>query len=256
MSAGAEGTAIVKRRKHLNTQVFVLRLEGGDGAIDSLPDPGVFAVYNGPPAPGVVRLFVATGRAELRERLGQFQSKGMLPSPPCVWVEAASSESDLTDFKYEGFVRSVLAGIMMIKNRGDKATLLRVRAALESKGGKPGPKLQPENNAWLIELLKELAAGKPLKKARLPKPWKPSSASATLSRFCWNFYQLCTLFGAPSPEEWQGEYVAHIIHERFGFQFPNDLSAAQEAFRRGEAQLTAEEREYRPGLFRYDFRQL
>jgi hypothetical protein len=247
------GSKVRRGRTARRSQFFVLSLDGGSEAIEGLPNLGVYAAYNRLPVPGDARLFVAHGPEELLERLEQFQSSGMLPNPPRVWVETAYSESDLTDLEYEGLVRSVLAGINRIKKLGDKATLRRVRSALESRGGKRGPKVIPENNAWVIDLLKELAAGTPLKQARLPKPWKPSSASAKLSRFCWNFYQLCMLYRAPSQKEWQSEHVADVIRKQFGFQFPSDLGAAQEAFLRGEAQLTAEEREYKPGLFRYDF---
>jgi hypothetical protein len=203
-----------------------------------------------------VRLFVATGAVELKERLAQFQSKGMLANPSRVFVETAPSENDLTDYEYEGFVRSVLAGIERIKARGDKATLRRVRAALESKGGKPGPKVNPEQRAWLVAVLKELATGKPLKQVTLPKPRKPASVSATLSQFCWRFYQFCNLFDAKSPSEWQTDCIAGLMRERFGFSFPDDLIAAQEAFRRGKAQLTPEQRAREPFLVKYSLRQI
>ncbi len=249
----------MKSRKHpkaQRSQFCLLDLDGGNGAFKNLPSEGVFAVYDDLPGPGVVRLCVARGLEELQKCLGQIQNKGMLPDPPRVWVETATSESALTAFDYEGLVQAVLAGIEQIKRLGDKATLRRVRASLESKGGKPGPKVNPENNAWLIELLKHLAAGKALKEAALPKPWKPASASAKLSQLCWRFYQLCTLLGTPLAEGWQSKHAADIIRDRFGFQFPNDVDAAQEAYRRGEAQLSPEEREYEPFSVRYNLRQL
>jgi len=227
---------------------------------NSLPNRGVFAVYTDLPGPrtgGAVRLFTATGVEELRERFEQFQSKRMLPFR--VFVETAPSESDLTDYEYEDFVRSILAGIERIKARGDKATVRRVRAALESNGGRPGPKVDPQQNAWLIAVLKELATGKPLKQVTLPRPRKPASVSAMVSRFCWNFYLLCTLLGANSPSEWQANRVAVTIRERFGFSFPDDLVAAQEALRRGEKQLTPEEHDRNLALVasaQYKFRQL
>jgi hypothetical protein len=192
------------------------------------------------------------GLSELRERLKPLSQSDTRD----VFVESAESEADLTDWDYEHVVWQVLQGIETIKGRGDRITLRRVRAAIERKGEKPGPKADPKQNASLVAVLKELATGKLLKQVSLQKPYKHASVSAKLSPFCWKFYQFCTLFRASSPSEWQAYNVARLIRERFGFSFPDDLTAAEEAFRRGKAQLTPEERQWEPFRVRCDFRQL
>jgi hypothetical protein len=243
-----------RRKPDPNRDCFVLKL-GGSIPWENLPNRGVFAVYDKLPNSLIhpALCFVVRGLPELRERLKPLSQSGTRE----VFVETAESETELMDWDYEHLVWRVLQGIETIKRRGDSATLRRVRAAIESKGEKPGPKVNPEKNEWLIGVLKELAAGKPMKEIPLPHPWKPASVSAILSRFCWGFYHLCTLFGANSPDKWQGDYVARIIKKRFGFSFPDNLAAAQEAFRRGEAQLSAEDRQRFDSVsVRYRIRQL
>lgn len=228
-----------RRRKAAKTgDTFVLKL-GGPIRWKSLPNCGVFAVYRA--LPSVIgsrpRPFVCSGLAEFRKHIKQISRSGLRE----VFVEAAESSAELTDWDYENLVWKVLQGIETIKRRGRRASLLRLRAAIEAKGKRPGPATSPEKNARLIQILAQLAAGKPLKEVA-PIPWKPASVSAQLSRFCWDFYQHCNLLGADSPQKWRGDNVAQILKERFGFSFPHDLDSAKEAFRRGKSQLSAEDR--------------
>lgn len=242
-----------------NAESFFLELAGGAIPWDNLPNRGLYAVYDNFPDFGD-RLHIVEGVDALRQTIETLLQQGKIPTR--VFVATAATKEDLPDPEYVRSVRAVLRGIELIKKRGDKARLRLIRAALERKGGRPGPKADPAKSAWLIGVLKELATGKPLlKQVRLRKPWKPASASAKLSQFCWDFYQLCTLFGANSPREWQEEYVARTIRDRFGFRFPDDLTAAQEAFRRGQASLDralqrSGKQRFDPPSLRGEFRQL
>lgn len=97
----------------------------------SLPNRGVFAVYDRQPRLGGVLLFVVRGLPELRERLEQFQNDGRLRDSSRVFVETASLENDLTDFCLQDLVRYALVVIGKIKDYGDKG---KAKAALRPSG--------------------------------------------------------------------------------------------------------------------------
>jgi hypothetical protein len=227
-----------RREKARLYQAFFLDI---CGAIpwEELPNLGLFAVEVFPSPGGPFR--IVKGMEELRKTLELYASKGMLPEPSRVFVLTAAREQDFPDRAYEQLVKEVHWGIEQVKKRGDRDTLREIRSALERKGKRPGVAANPENNRWMIDLLTELASGKQLKGA-VPRPWKPASASARLSRFCWDFYTWCTLFGAHDRQAWQEPYIARVLRQEFGFRFLDegqagrDLSAANEAYRRGKQQ--------------------
>jgi hypothetical protein len=202
---------------------------------DDLPNLGSFAVWNSLPShfSNSEILGVAKNTDELRDLLQQLTRSGMFGGAYRICVQTATSEKDFTDVHYERLIWSVLNGIQTIKSRGDQATLRRARNALESKGMKPGPKAQSDSNRWMIELLHRLSTGMLLKEA-VKRPRKPSSASAQLSVFCNEFYQICTWLDAETPDSWQTPKSAKAFLDRLGIRFPQDLSAAMEAYRRGK----------------------
>jgi hypothetical protein len=210
---------------------------------DELPNRGVFAVDECLPAWMSRRLFTVRSVGELRDTLERFASEGMLPDPGQVYVLTAAREEDLPDQAREEILHSALSAIEALKTRGDIEALREVRRALDRRGKKPGvPRAQ--NNRWLIELLFKLAEspGKSFKEL-VPEPWKPASASARLSKFCWDFYQDCVLLRAETPETWTDPRSAELLNEWYGFRFgdaklhTHDLSAAREAYRRGKQQV-------------------
>ncbi|HXR10183.1 MAG TPA: hypothetical protein VN792_05360 [Candidatus Acidoferrales bacterium] len=119
-----------------------------------------------------------------------------------------------------------------------------LRAALERKGGRPGPKQRPAANRWKIETLREIARGKPLKQSVRQPRRSPQSASAELGRFCREFYWLCEFLEAHEPESWRKPRAAKLFKEQLGFAFPRDVAAAEEAYRRGRAAAEHSLREY------------
>ncbi len=141
-------------------------------------------------------------------------------------------------------VEDVLWGIEQIRERGDRVMLLQLRAALERKGGRPGPKRRPEANRWKIETLHEIAQGKPLKQSVRHPRRSPQSASAELGRFCQEFYWLCEYLDAREPKSWRKPRPARALRQEFGFRFPADLAAAQQAYHRGRAAAEKSLREF------------
>jgi hypothetical protein len=223
-----------KSRPSKNRQSFVLDCTG-QVPWELLPNRGWFAVFDGLPQPfsDYRRLFVTNGTNGLRLGLKRHLETGMIRNPRRVYIETAASECDFTDPEYEGKVADILLGIDAIKRRGDERTLRRLRAALSRKGVKRGPKPRQDTRRWKIETLRELAAGKQLKASVAQAKRTPQSASAELVRFCRDFYECCWWLGAHTPDLWRG-YVAGVLSERFGFQFPGDVEAAREAYCRGE----------------------
>jgi hypothetical protein len=222
-------------------EAFFLNL---DGTVpwDKLPNRGVFAVEEFGSPWMRHRFFTVMGVEGLRGTLETYTSKGMLPDPSHVYVLTAASEEDLPDPVREEVLRVVLSGIERIKGWEDKEALRKIRSALERKGKKPGVVASAQNKRRLIDLLAELASGKSLKES-VQKPWKPPSASALLSRFCWDFYLDCVLFSCESSENWTDPRVARLLNDRHGFRLldatlhAHDLSAAKEAYRRGKKQV-------------------
>jgi len=225
---------------------FILDFSGGSEGIpwDRIPNRGLFAVEENASAWMRRRLFIARTLEELRQTLQLYASKGMLPDPANVFVLTAACEEDLPDLVSEEILHTVLFGIERLKERGNKDALREVRRALERKGTKRGAKSNAENNRWLIELLARVVA-EPEKsfKEIVPKPWTRASASARLSKFCWDFYMDCVLFRAENSERWAEPRVAELLNSRHGFQLldtrlhAHDLSAAKEAYRRGKKQV-------------------
>jgi hypothetical protein len=233
--------AMPVRRKVHKYEAFFLDLTGNI-PWEELPNRGVFAVEEFGSPWLRHRFFTVRGVEKLRDTLETYTSKRMLPNPSHVYVLTAACEEDLPDRDREEILRVVLSGVERIKGWGDKEALRKVRNALERKEEKPGVVAIAENKRWLIDLLAELASGKSLKES-VQKPWKPASASACLSRFCWDFYLDCALFRAESSERWTDPRVAKLLNERHGFRLldetlhDQDLSAAEEAYRRGKRQV-------------------
>jgi hypothetical protein len=145
--------------------------------------------------------------------------------------------SDFRDQQYEELVQTVLRGIEIIKARGDKATLLDVRAACEREGIKPGPKRQQRYSAWKIETLRNLARPHAKFEDAITHPARkraPESARQELWRYCRELYRWCMLANLHTPEDWQKPKAAKVFREQFGLQFPRDLDAASEAYGRGK----------------------
>jgi len=204
--------------------------------LEHLPNRGFFAVFDRAPDPfsQASRLLVAHSPNELGEGLKRMTAKGTLQSNR-VYVETAESEAGITDPHYEELVWTVLAGIERIKARGDKATLLRVRAALERRGLKPGPKRQEYASVWKIETLRNLSKGMPFQSALAHPARKraPESARQELWRYCREFYQWCLLADLHNPQEWLKPKAARHLRRQFGIELPLYLDAATEAYKRG-----------------------
>jgi len=205
--------------------------------LTNLPNLGLFAVFDRAPAPlwGASRLFIAHSPGELAKKLYRLSENGMLRSGE-VFVETAARESDFTDPSREDLLWTVLAAIERLKARGDREALLRIRAALERKGLKPGPKRQAYAARWKIETLQNLAKGLPLEKAVTHPARKRAleSARQELWRYCREFYQWCLLANLQDPDDWQRPKAAQQFREDFGLEFPRDLEAAREAYKRGK----------------------
>jgi hypothetical protein len=212
---------------------------------DNLPNRGLFAIYDTLPGPPWMcrPIYLGAGRASLRHAIRSLSRLERTRRPAHVVVCTAASRKDLPDPAYQAAIRQALHGIALAKERGDKETLLKLRSALERKGRRSGVVADPENKRWLIELLFNLASGKKSLKESVPKPWKPASASARLSRFCWDFYAQCVLFGAHDPRDWNDPFMANVLKSEFGFCFldehfgGHDSIAASEAYRRGKQQV-------------------
>ena len=202
-----------------------------------LPDLGLFAVFDRAPDPfsGASRLFIARSSSDLARKLNRLVAEGTLRRGS-VFVQTAASETDIADPRYEELLWTVLAGIERIKARGDKASLLRIRAALDRKGLKTGPKRQDYASKWKIEALHNLAKGMPLEHAITHPARKRAleSARQELWRYCRAFYQWCLLADLHSPKDWQKPKAAQQFRDEFGLQFPRDLEAASEAYKRGK----------------------
>jgi hypothetical protein len=212
---------------------------------DDLPNRGLFAIYDTFPGPPWMcrPIYIGAGEVGLRHAIHALSLQKRIHRPPHVVVCTAASERDLPDPAYQAAIRQVLDGIALVKERGDTETLLKFRSALERKGTRPGVAADPENKRWLINLLADLASGKRSLKESVPRPWKPSSASARLSRFCWDFYVQCVLFGAHDLRGWKDPFMANVLKNEFGFCFlderfaRHDSIAAREAYRRGKRQV-------------------
>lgn len=211
---------------------------------EKIPNRGVFAVDEFAPTWMSHRFLTARGISELRETLELYASKGMLPDPSLVYVLTATREEDLPNLARERILHNVLFGIKALKARGDEGALKEVRRALDRRGKKPGVVPKAENKRWLIELLAKLAAepGRSFKEL-VPRPWKPASANARLSTFCWGFYLDCVFLGAETSEAWSDPRNADLLRQWHGFDFSDaerrdhDVLAAKEAYRRGKAQV-------------------
>ncbi|HMD30653.1 MAG TPA: hypothetical protein VKG84_02005 [Candidatus Acidoferrales bacterium] len=205
--------------------------------LDHLPNLGFFAVFDRAPDPfsRASRLFVARSPGEFSDKLNHLIAKGALRAHR-VYVETAASEADITDPHYEELVWTVLAGIERIKTRGDRATLLRVRAALERKGMNPGPKKQAYATAWKLDTLRNLSKSMPFESAVTHPARKRAleSARQELWRYCREFYNWCLLAGIHSPKDWLKPKAAAQFRREFGMNFPRDLDAATEAYKRGK----------------------
>jgi hypothetical protein len=138
----------------------------------------------------------------------------------------------------------VLRGIEIIKLRGDRAALRRVRNAIERTGGNPGPKRG--EFAWKIETLRNLAKKKKFEEAVTHPARKRAleSAHQEIWRYCREFYHWCLLTNLHTNEDWQKPKAAALFREKFGFEFPRDLDAAQEAYRRGKQTVEKHLAEY------------
>lgn len=162
-----------------------------------------------------------------------------------VYVQTAASENDFTDPQYEALVWNVLKGVEMIKSRGDRGTMLRVRAALERRGGQPGPRRQEYASAWKIEALRGLTRHKRFENTLThARKRAPESARQELWKYCRDCYQWCRLADLHSPEDWQRPKAAKHFREQFGLEFPRDLDAAIEAYRRGRKSFEKHEADY------------
>jgi hypothetical protein len=239
------------RKKTAKYSFFSMRPEvNQDGAVawekewKGLPNLGLYAYYEGFRTPHFRRVFIAATEVELRRSLESLDKKGMLQDSDPIAVCTAASERDFPDPEFDELMRQTLRSIGLVRKKGSKEDVLRLRGALENTGKKRGAPPKPENKQWLIELLAKLAVIPHASfKQLVNKPWKPASASARLSRFCWDFYQSCVSFGAHDPNTWKEPYVATIFAEEFGFCFldekrgERDVSAALEAYRRGKRQL-------------------
>lgn len=205
--------------------------------LDKLPNLGLLAVFDRAPDPfsQASRLFVARSSGELSQKLKRSIAQGTLRTNR-VYVETAAFEAGFSDTQYEELVWTVLAGVERIKARGDKATLLRVRAALERKGDIPGPKRQSYASAWKLETLQNLAQGTPFARALTHPARKraPESSRQELWRYCREFYLWCLLAELHTPGDWQKPTAARHLRYQFGIQFPRDLVAAIEAYKRGK----------------------
>lgn len=200
-----------------------------------LPNRGWYAVFDDLPSPfgEAHRLFVASGIRELRRGLARLLKRGAIANPARVFVETAGAKSKLSDLEYERRVADVFLGIAAIQQRGDRQTLLAIRAALGRKGGRRGPKRQRDAVRWKVETLRQLAGGQPLKASVAHPRRTPQSASAEIGRFCREFYEYCWWLDAHSPDSWQRD-AAGMLGEKFGFEFPRDALAAREAYLRGK----------------------
>jgi len=205
--------------------------------LTTLPNLGLFAVFDRPPAPlsDASRLFIAHSPGELARKLRRLIANGLVRSSR-VFVETAASETDFTDPMREDLLWTVLAGIERLKARGDRQALLRVRAALERKNSRPGPRRQAYAAKWKIETLQNLAKGLPLEQAVTHAARKRAleSARQELWRYCREFYQWCLLANLHNPDDWRRPKAAQQFREDFGLEFPRDLEAAREAYKRGK----------------------
>jgi hypothetical protein len=206
------------------------------GRLNHLPNLGLFAVFDDLPVAysDASRLFVARSPRELGNQLRRLIASRAIRN--CrVYVETAASESDFTDLQYEKLVWTVLASVQRIKARGDTATLRRLRAAIERKGIKPGPKAQEYARKWKVETLKNLAHGIPFEAAVTHPARKRAleSARQEIWMYCREFYLWCLLTNLHRLEEWQKPKAAEHFLKEFGVAFPADLDAAKEAYARG-----------------------
>lgn len=205
--------------------------------LDHLPNLGVYAVFDVPPSPfsNASRLFMARSTSELAQKLSRARRTGVLRRNR-VYVETAVSEADIADPAVEQLLETVLLGVEHLKNRGNKAALLRIRASIERKGLKPGPKRQDYATKWKIETLRNLGAGMSFENAVTHPARKRAldSARQEIWRYCGEFYRWCLLANVHSPEEWQNPKEAPHFRENFGMEFPRDIAAAAEAYKRGK----------------------
>jgi hypothetical protein len=206
-------------------------------AVCVIPNLGFWAAYDNVPL--VRRILIEPCTEKFIEKLRDLHAQGQILSQVC--IATAPKQYLLLDPEWEERVQTAVAIIKTAKVKGDKKSLERFRSARESDGLKRGPKVTAESNRWKIKTLHALAKGGLLKQS-IPHPTRTSnSASAELSRYCRDFYGVCRLLGMETREAWQrgakGVWFKEQF-ERFGFSFPKDFAAAEEAYRRGGRWLT------------------
>jgi hypothetical protein len=205
-------------------------------AIATMQDRGFWAAYDS--VPSVRRILIEPCAAKFVERLRELHARGEVLGQ--VSIQTATERKFLYDPEREERTRFAIQVIREAKARGDEKALGRFRRASESDGLKRGPKVNPESNRLKIEMLHALAEGKQLKQSVSQPKRKPNSASAELSRYCRDFYGVCRLLHMETREAWQRGATGAWRKEqfaRFGFSFPKDFAAAEEAYRRGHDSL-------------------
>jgi hypothetical protein len=199
-------------------EFFLLKV-GGEISWSNLPDLGWFAVYDRPPSghSNSTRLLVADKLSTLQEGIGRLIQERRVPADQMVFVETAASEALLRDPDRERQVWAVLQDVNAFKKRGDKDALRRIRASLDRKGGRPGPKRR-DFAAWKIEALRGLSKGVRFVDALKDPARKshPESARQELWQYCREFYRLCELAELDRPEHWQKPPVSEYFRDRFG----------------------------------------
>jgi hypothetical protein len=219
-------------KPHARFQSFVLRLEDKI-PWRALPNRGLFAVYDAPLGPYANRLFIAKGLGDLRHGLREFQQRGRIPGPDA-FVQTARTTSDFPDLDRERIIWENTQRCKWLKARYGHTAWLQVRAAIERKGTRPGPKRR-ECADWKIRTLQMVSKGVPFEDAieNPARKHRLESARVEIWRYCREFHDVCQWTGLNTPEEWQKPKAAQYLHEHFGLQFPHDLKAAREAFHRG-----------------------
>jgi hypothetical protein len=167
--------------------------------IATMQDRGIWAAYDS--VPFLRRILIETSAVKFVERLRELRAQGKISGQ--VYIETAFEEKFLYDPKREERTRIAIQVTREAKAGGDKNALRRIRRASESNGLKRGPKVTAESNRWKIEALHDLAKGKPLKQSISHPRRRPNSASAELSRYCRDFYDVCRLLGMETREAWQ-----------------------------------------------------
>jgi len=245
-STGARDATLNRRRKNKPVRVEEARWRTGcvlhsiddlELTVGGMKDRGFWAAYDN--VSHLRRILIESCAAKFVERLRRLHASGQIVGQ--VYVATAAKEGLLLDPEWEERVESAIQVIRAAKTSGDRKALKRLRSAGESDGLKRGPKVTPESNRWKIETLHALAKGGRLKVSISHPMRKLNSASAELSRYCRGFYVLCHLLGLETQEAWKhgptGGWSkwpwSKRQFESFGFRFPEDFPAAQEAYKCG-----------------------